>query len=174
MGGRQNRHAALLIEPQEQLQEIFSGGRIEIGARFIGEQQRRGRRDRARNRHALLLAAGELAGSPIGKLGEPYAVQQFFGNLAPSGRGNALQLQDKLDILAGIQYRHEVVGLKNEPEPMQTQIGELSFVEDIQLLTRDFDVPAGGPVQPANQIEQSSTCPTQTDLQGSRIPRPAW
>ncbi len=51
---------ALAIDLLHQLHHAARHQRIEIAGRFVGEQQARGTGQRTRDRHALLLAAGEL------------------------------------------------------------------------------------------------------------------
>ena len=45
----------------QRVEHVVGGARIEIAGRLVGQQQARRVGDRARDRDALLLAAGELA-----------------------------------------------------------------------------------------------------------------
>ena len=49
--------------------------RVERAGRLVGEDQQRLGDQRARDRHALLLAAGELRGVVVGALAQPDALQ---------------------------------------------------------------------------------------------------
>ena len=61
---------ALAVELLEQRHDLQAGARVEVAGGLVGEDQR-GRVDqRARDRHALLLAAGELRRLVVGALGE--------------------------------------------------------------------------------------------------------
>src|SRR5690606_1453930 len=53
--------AGIGIHREQQLDDRLAGGGVEIAGGLIGEQQRRPGDERARQRHALLLAARELA-----------------------------------------------------------------------------------------------------------------
>ena len=48
------------VEPHDQLDDLLAGGGVEIAGGLVGEEERRPARHRARHRHPLLLAAGEL------------------------------------------------------------------------------------------------------------------
>ena len=53
--------ALLAIELADDLHDLVRGPRVEIAGRLVGQQQLGGVDQRARDRDALLLAAGELA-----------------------------------------------------------------------------------------------------------------
>ena len=48
------------VQPLEQRDHLRAGVRVELARRLVGEQERRAVRQRARDRDALLLAAGQL------------------------------------------------------------------------------------------------------------------
>ena len=52
--------AAVALQREEQVDDLPAGGLVEIAGRLVGHQNRRVRRQRAGDRDALLLAAGEL------------------------------------------------------------------------------------------------------------------
>ena len=62
-----------LLHHREHLADEF---RIERAGRLVEQHQLRLHRQRTRNRHALLLAAGELRGIRIGLVRKPDAPQQ--------------------------------------------------------------------------------------------------
>ena len=47
---------------EQKLDDLRSGGLVEIAGRLVGDDDRRIGRERARERDALLLAAGQFAG----------------------------------------------------------------------------------------------------------------
>src|SRR5262245_52416436 len=55
-----NRRSAAPMDVAQKLQDMTSGGRIQIPGRLVGEHERRIVRQRASERYPLLLAAGEL------------------------------------------------------------------------------------------------------------------
>ena len=58
VGDQHHGDAALDIQPLEQSHHLDAGPRVEVAGRLVGEQDRRVVDQRARDRHALLLAAG--------------------------------------------------------------------------------------------------------------------
>ena len=51
---------------------------VEIGQRLVHQHQRRLHHDGARDRHALLLAAGQLAGQLVALVAEPHQRQRLL------------------------------------------------------------------------------------------------
>ena len=62
VGGDDRGEARGAHELRERLKDVLGGARVEIAGRLVGEQDARRVGDRARDRDALLLAAGKLAG----------------------------------------------------------------------------------------------------------------
>ena len=60
MRHQHQRGAALLVAGEQQLDDLAAGRLVEIAGRLVGDEDRRMRRQRARERDALLLAAGQL------------------------------------------------------------------------------------------------------------------
>ena len=61
--GDQDDRPALPVEAIEDLHHLLRGGGVEVAGRLVGEDHRRVGDERARDRDALLLAAGELGRS---------------------------------------------------------------------------------------------------------------
>jgi hypothetical protein len=64
VGDVDRRDAELAVEPAQLHAHLRSQAGVEIGQRLVEEQGARLQHERAGQRHALLLAAGELAGAP--------------------------------------------------------------------------------------------------------------
>ena len=60
VGDDHQGRAALLLQREQKIDDLLAGRAVEIAGRFIGDHDRRMRRDGARDRHALLFAAREL------------------------------------------------------------------------------------------------------------------
>ena len=60
VGDQHQRGAALRVPGEQELDDLAAGRLVEIAGRLVGDQDRRIRRERAGERDALLLAAGEL------------------------------------------------------------------------------------------------------------------
>src|SRR5437868_3830468 len=60
------------VEPVEEVEDLEAGGGIEVAGRLVGEQDRRAHHERAGDRDALALSAGELAGKVVDALLEAH------------------------------------------------------------------------------------------------------
>ncbi len=68
-----------LIEGKQQVGDPVAGLSIEVAGGFIGKQHARTAVKGARQRHALLLAAGKLRGQVVEAFAQPQLFQQGFG-----------------------------------------------------------------------------------------------
>ena len=110
---------------------LVSGSRLPVGS---SASSRNGRFDeRARDRHALLLAAGELVGHAFGLAVEADEVEHLGHHLADRVRGLADHLEGEGDVLA-----HRLVGQQPEvlehaadalPQPGHAAARQLGHVE---------------------------------------------
>ena len=85
------RAAVLAHELAENVVHLVGGRGVELAGRLVGEEDARSVGERGAERDALLLAAGELAGSPVALRGEPDALEQLVGAAQPllAGRRRA-------------------------------------------------------------------------------------
>ena len=67
----------------QQLEDLAAGLRVEVAGRLVGEEDRRPRDERARERDALLLAAGELGRAMRAPVGEPGLLRAALRASAP-------------------------------------------------------------------------------------------
>ena len=73
VGHHHDRLAVVVARAPEQREDLGARARVEVARRLVGEDDRRPRDERARDRDALLLAARELgrAGGRAGRRGRP-------------------------------------------------------------------------------------------------------
>ena len=74
---QKDRDAHVLVDMHEVLHDLFGRDRVERRDRLVGKDDLRVLRERARERHALLLAAGELVGAHIRLIENAHLVQRF-------------------------------------------------------------------------------------------------
>ncbi len=108
VGDEQHRHAALLLQLLEQLQDLRLDGDIERGGGLVGDQQVGLVGERHGDHHPLTLAAGELIGVGVEALlglGEADLAQQLEHARLHGGLVEAVvQLHDLADLRAdGVQ-----------------------------------------------------------------------
>ena len=94
VGGDQRREAGGAHQLRQRVEHMVGGARVEIAGRLVGQQDARRIGDRARDRDALLLAAGELApaGASSRSLEAEIAEQLGRARRAPrfaTGRGSS-------------------------------------------------------------------------------------
>ena len=77
MGDHDDGHTERVLNFSQQEQDLFAVYAVEIASRLIGEKNCRTIHERARQRAALLLAAGEFARPVLPSCGEPHALQRF-------------------------------------------------------------------------------------------------
>ena len=70
------RAAALAVDRDEQLDDLAARGAVEVAGRLVGQHDRRIVGQRARDRHALLLAAGQLRRVVMAAIRQPDVGEQ--------------------------------------------------------------------------------------------------
>ena len=111
----------------EQLQHLGARPGVEVAGGLVGEDDARAAHQRPGDRHALLLAAGELVGlvARAGRARPTVAIT--WSNHAWSGL-RAGDGQRERDVLLGGQRRHQVERLEDEADLVAAQQGELLVV----------------------------------------------
>src|SRR5207302_9016500 len=79
VGGDHERESELLLKRHDQVQDARAGVGVEIPGWLIAEQQSRSLCERARDRHALSLAARELRRKVVELAAEPDELQKIGG-----------------------------------------------------------------------------------------------
>ena len=74
VGGEHDRDA-VLVQVCQQVQHVVPGADVDAGRRLVEHQQAGVAQQSAGQEHPLLLAAGELADVPLGKLGDAQTIQ---------------------------------------------------------------------------------------------------
>ena len=93
VGRDEGREAGGADELRQRVEHMARGVRVEIAGRLVGEQDARGIGDRAGDRDALLLAAGQFRGPVLEPLLQTEIAQQLGRALAAppraTGRGSS-------------------------------------------------------------------------------------
>ena len=121
----EQRRAALAVELEEQLVDRLAGRAIEVAGRLVGEQQRRLEHHRARERHALLLAAGQLARPVREAVREADAAEDVGGASCARARiGDALDQRRHHHVLERGELGQQVMELEDEADAAVAELGE--------------------------------------------------
>src|SRR5438034_664070 len=146
------RAAPLAVECEEELDDRGTRRRVEVARRLVGEQQRRCPRDRARQRHALLLTARELHGIVMTALAESDLVQQ--GERARAHVRRTGELEGDRDVLGGGERRDQVVRLEDEADAVAPEPRERVFAEPRQAHAIDRNRTARRCIEAGDEPEQ--------------------
>src|ERR1039457_2851596 len=89
---------------------------VERGERFVEEENARPEREGARERHALLLAAGEPVDRPAPEVSHPDRLENLAGARHPLGFSHAARPEPERPVLEHREMRKERVTLENHPD----------------------------------------------------------
>ena len=152
VGDHHHGLAELVDRPPQQRQHLLAGPGVQVAGRLVGEHHGGLGHQRPRNRHALLLAAGQL-GRPVRQAVAEVdraheLVEQLGVAVAPGDR------QRQADVLLRAQHRQQVEELEDEADLVAPQLGQALVVEVGDLLAGDPDRALGGPVEPGQHVHQ--------------------
>ena len=151
--GHHHDGGALLVDVLQQLHHAARHLRVEVAGRFVGQQQARAAGQRAGDRHALLLTAGQRRGQGVRLVGEAYALQQLHRLLVRLGLGNAAHLaRAEGHVVDRLEVREEVEALEHHAD-VGAQAGELPALLG-QPLPVDGDLPGGDRLEPVQAAAQ--------------------
>jgi hypothetical protein len=110
------RHAELALDPAQGLAELDADLRVERAERLVEEEQPRLVRERARERHALLLTSGELPRVTAAISREPNQLEQLLAALATVPGRVLRDAKGELDVVCDRHLAEERVVLEDEPD----------------------------------------------------------
>ena len=114
----------------EQVEHVGGGVRVEVARGLVGQDHRRLGDERARDRDALLLSAGQLARPVVEAVAEPDAGERLHApGPARSSRRSAGVDQRQLDVAQRGQRGQQVELLEDEADAPVADLGELVLVE---------------------------------------------
>ena len=150
----QQRQAALDVEPPQQRGDLLGVRAVEVAGRLVGPHDRRVVDQRAGDRHALALAAGELVGDVAAAVGQADQLERLVRTPARLGGGDAGDEQRQLDVLHRRQDRHQVVVLKDEAHPARAVVGAPAVGHRGQGDALDLDLAGVDRVETGEAVEQ--------------------
>ena len=141
---------------REEVHDLDRRLAVERAGGLVGEDQRRLVDERARDGHALLLTARELARQVPAAVGEPDALEDLArpgALLAPTA---SLDGQRQRDVLERRQVRHEVERLEDEPEVLAAEVGEPLPGSPYRSMPSTSMVPGGRVARPPSMAGRCS------------------
>ena len=130
---------AVVGELANELQHAVDLDVVEVRGRLVGEQHRRVVRERAGDRDALLLTAGEVGRAVVQAVFEIDLLQQrdrSFARLAPPDAGGA---QRHHDVLERGQRRNQVERLEHDADGLAPVLGQRPAPQLGDFDPGDFD-----------------------------------
>src|SRR5580765_3404785 len=149
-----DRLAELVVELLEERQHFGSRLAVEVAGRLVGDDPLRIGDERARDRHALLLATGELGGEVLRAVGETDQAQRSGHVLASLAAGERSQGERELHVLERGQHRHQVVELEYEADRGGAPVGEVGLRQPGDVDAVDEDRARIGFVDAGEQVEK--------------------
>ncbi len=117
----------LAIEREQQLDDLGPRGRVEVAGGLVGQDELRPQRQRARDRHPLLLTARELTRIVVGTVDESHGVEKLASSLGPARLAG--QLERHRDVVERGESRDQVIGLEHDADAIAPQARQRIFVE---------------------------------------------
>src|ERR1700733_3089586 len=116
VGDHDHRQAVVLPELLKQGDDLVAGVLVEVAGRLVGEQHLGLLDQRAGDRDALLLAAGQLGREVPGPVGEPDRGERLGRARLARRVADPERYQRRLDVLLRRQRRYQVERLEDEPD----------------------------------------------------------
>ena len=114
---------AHLVDALQQVHDLARHQRIEVARGFVGEHQLGVAGNRARDRHTLLLAAGQLRRHMIHARGQADDLQRVGDALVTFGIFHAAVAQRHIDVVVDIEVGHQIEALEDEADLLIAQRG---------------------------------------------------
>src|SRR6266540_4997196 len=144
----------LLVEVSQERHDGLPVDRVEISRRLVREENQRVPRDRARDRHPLLLAAGELRGEVVRAMGHADLLERLVHALATLRRPHPAVGQRQLHVLVDGEVSDQVETLEDEPDLAVADAGSLRKLQLLGRLSVQQVVAGGGRVEQPQDREQ--------------------
>ncbi len=114
VGDVERADAVLAHHAADEIAQFFAQPGVEVGQWLVAQQQPRPHRERAGQRHALLLPAGEGVRMAVGQIGQAHIGQHGAGLLARLVAAQAVQRQG--DVVERAQVRPQRIVLEHHAE----------------------------------------------------------
>ena len=152
---------------EQQLDDLLASVLVEVAGRLVRHQDGGIGRQRARHRHALLLAAGQFGWIVLQPVAETDADEFVAGVLLRIG--DAGELQRHRDVFQRRHGRNQMERLEHDADLAAAKARQRVLVERIEILAGDGDRAAIGPLQPRHHHQQRGLARTRRSDQANRL-----
>ena len=129
VGDDDDRAVLRLRDIVEELDDFVAVAGVEVGGRFVGEDELRVVGQGAGDRDALALAAGEGLRLRAEAVGHAEVGEEGGGALAGFAPADAGEVQGDLDVLAGVEGLEQVEALEDEAEIVPAELRQMALLE---------------------------------------------
>ena len=152
MGDEQQGHAAFGLLGEQKVGDLAACLGIEIAGRLVGDQQGGRGGERPGDRHALLFAAGKLAGIVVQPFAEADRLQLAMSDL--EGVADIGEFERHGDVFQRRHVGDQVEGLEDDADVAAAEIGDLVLAEAMERRIVDVDLTAVELFQPGKHHQQ--------------------
>ncbi|ESR71714.1 hypothetical protein T266_08105 [Pseudomonas aeruginosa VRFPA05] len=163
MGDEHRGQPQLLLDAADLFAQVLADARVEGRQRLVEQQQARARHQRAGQRHALALAAGELVRVACGVLAQFHQFDGFGDPLLQFRRRHLLHAQAEGDVLLHGHVGEQRVALEHHGDPA------LLRRQRHHILAVDEDAPAVDLGQPGDAAQQGGLAAAAGAEQGDEL-----
>ena len=146
--------ARAAVQLEHEVEHVAGGASVEVAGRLVGEHARRLGDQRARQRHALALTAGQLTRAMRGALGEPDALEQRPRPGAGRLRRFAPDVQRHGDVLERAELGQEMMELVDETERAVAHASALRLAQLRHRRAVDEHLAGAWRIEAAEQMQQ--------------------
>ena len=168
MGHQHQRGAVAVAQAEQQIHDRLAVHPVQIARGFIGQQDRRARGGGARQRDALLLAAGHLRRVVVHPRAQPNGSEFFLGPF--EGVGMPGQFQRRRHVLQRRHRRNQMKGLEHHPHLVAPKSGQRVLVHRRQVLPQRHNRAGRGLFKPAQKHQQRRFARARRADQPNRLP----
>src|SRR5208337_429961 len=161
------RGSGLAIPLEEQIENQLSVHRVEVAGGLVGHDNRRRDHKSPRQRHTLLLAAGELHGIVIHALPEADLMQQT--SRLRKAAAFHIQFVRQQHIFESSERLDELVGLKDEADLAPSHRGQLAFSQIVNGHAVQPDFAFAGRVEAGKHAEKRALAAAARAQDGQKL-----
>ena len=148
------RLVPLLDEAPQEIEHRPSGLRVEVAGGLVGEDEERIGHERARDRDALHLPAGELIRPVSATLLEPHEGEELPRLGRHPGRRDAVEEEREHHVLLRRERGEEVEELEDEPQPPPAKRREAIVRVGLDRLAGEAHAPGRGAIEATEEVQE--------------------
>ncbi len=150
----------LLVEPLEELHDLFALARMQVACRFVGENQLGIRDHRARNRDQLLLPSRKLIGIEILFTHHVETVERVTDDALALGFFDVPVRERDIEVFVNGQRIEQMVALEHEPDVLFVDLRSILLVQLMDRVFKEVVFACPGAVVHSKKMKQSGLpCP---------------